>query len=431
MKKRQGVKKNSSCLAWIIWALAASFYFYEFLLQVSPNVMVPELMKTFQLDAAQLGNLAACYFYIYAAMQIPSGFLLDRYGPRYLLTFGTFTCMCGAILFGSATHLLPAQIGRFCIGLGASFAVIGTLKLIANWFPRNRFAFLTGLTITVGMLGAVGGQTPLALLVDKFDWRISMILLAIAGGILCVMIWFIVRDYPQSYRPTRKKIESPFTGLWGVLKSKPSWLLAIYGGLMFAPSSILGALWGVPFLTTSYGISRPVAASIISILFIGWAVGSPTSGYLSDYLNKRNLTLWTGTIGALITLSCFLYIHMPLALLSITLFAFGFFSSLFLPSFAIIHEINPPQSCATALGLMNMVNMFGGAFGQPLIGWILDKTWQGHLENGIRIYTTANFNLAFLMLPSCLIIALFMLFLIQRFLKKINIYDHDSSKTLH
>lgn len=420
MNKKQGVKNKHFSLAWIIWALAAAFYFYEFLLQVSPNIMVPELMGTFHIDAGQLGNLAACYFYIYAVMQIPSGFLLDRYGPRYLLTFGTLICMIGSLLFGTAGHLVQAQIGRFCIGLGGAFAVIGALKLIVNWFPRNRFAFLTGLTITIGMLGAVGGQTPLALLVEAFGWRESMIILGIAGGILSIMIWRTIRDYPPNRLSSHKKITTPFTGLWQVLKSRPTWLTAIYGGLMFAPSSILGALWGVPFLMASYDITRPVAASIISILFVGWAIGSPTGGYFSDYLNKRALTLLVGTVGALLTLICFLYIPMPLVLLSATLFAFGFFSSLFLPSYAIVQEINPLQSCATALGLMNMVNMLGGAFGQPIIGWILDQTWRGHFENGIRAYSSANFRIAFLMLPVCLIIALCMLFLIHRSLKKIH-----------
>jgi len=411
------VKNNNPLLQpWLMWGLAVAFYFYEFLLQVSPNVMVPELMRAFQLNAAQLGNLTACYFYAYAAMQIPSGILLDRYGPRFLLTAATSFCVLGCLLLGTATTLVLAQIGRFSIGFGAAFAVLGCFRLIANWFPTQRFAFLTSLTVTVGMLGAIGGQAPLALLVEFLDWRASLIFLALIGGLLAFQIWRKVRNAPgdESFITTTLDQAPFFHGIQNVLRNKANWVTAFYGGLMFAPTSILGALWGVPFLMSAYGISRPSAAGIISTLFIGWAVGAPLTGFFADHLNKRDLTLLIGTLGALLTLSLFIYIHMPLFLLGCTLFAFGFFSSGFLPSFAIVQEINPAENSATALGFMNMINMLGGALGQPFIGYLLDLMWHGQLNNGSRVYSAITFQTALSTLPLCILAALFLLLLIRK-----------------
>src|SRR3954452_7317306 len=104
--------KNNKPQPWLIWGLASFFYFYENCLQVSPGVMVPELMRTFAVNAAALGNMAAFYFYAYAGMQIPVGVLTDRYGVRCLLSLAIAICALGSLIFGLAHSLTSAEIGR-------------------------------------------------------------------------------------------------------------------------------------------------------------------------------------------------------------------------------------------------------------------------------------------------------------------------------
>lgn len=403
--------------AWLIWSLAAAFYFYEYFLQVSPGVMVPELMRSFNVTAGALGNLAAFYFYAYAAMQLPVGILIDRYGPRLLLTISAFICIGGCLLFGLAFNLSMAKMGRFLIGIGSAFALVGTFKLAANWFPVNRFALVTGITVTIAMLGAIGGQTPLALLVQHIGWRESMVLLSVAGGILSIAIWRRVQDTPPipvATIPTEVPQKGLLDGLKIVSCKKQSWLVAIYGGLMFAPTSIFGSLWGVPFLVRAYSLSRPDAAALISLLFVGWAVGSPIGGWYSDHIGKRLPPLWIAAVGALISMLLLLYCHvLSLVWVGLWLFLFGFFSSGFIPSYSIIREINPENVSATALSFMNMLNMIGGALGQPLVGWILDKLWNGQLDDGIRFYSLANFHVALTILPLCPLLALITLLFVK------------------
>lgn len=393
---------------WIMWGLAAFFYAYEVFIQVSPGVMVPELMRAFAVDAAALGNLAAFYFYIYAPMQMPVGILLDRYGPRRLLTMAAAFCAVGCFLFGIAKILNVAIAGRLFIGFGSAFAAVSCMNIAAIWFPVKRFALLTGLMLTAGMLGGIAGETPLAILIERIGWRDSMLLLAIIGVGLSICTWIFVRDKTT---PQPQIQSSPLLqGLFQVLKQKQAWLIAIYGGLMFAPTSIFSGLWGVPFLVTAYHLERPIAAAIISMSFIGWMIGGPLGGWYSDRIGRRIPPLYIASIGTLIALTVLIYKpNLSLPTLYLLLFAFGFFSSWFLPAFSIIREINRASINATALGFMNMINMVGGAVGQPLVGFILDLFWEGKMLEGTRLYTAANFHVALLALPIMMAISILIL----------------------
>lgn len=404
---------------WFIWLVAATFYGYEFFLQISPSVMVPNLMQAFHVNAAMLGNLAAFYFYSYTIMQIPSGLLLDRLGPRKVLFFATLICAFGAFIFSQADFLTIAQLGRLLIGIGSAFAVVGAFKIIANWFPIRRFALLTGLTLTVGTAGAVSAGAPLAALVDTIDWRHSMLLLAVCGFVLAVIIWLVIRDCPQTIKNSKNRCNHEpkqlpvLKSLSVVAFSKQNWIVAIYGGLIFASTSAFGGLWGVPFIEAAYHISRPMAGGAVSMIFIGWAVGGPIFGYYSDTIARRKPTLWVAAVGSLFTMLMIIYVIMPLTLLYCVLFLFGFISSAFLPSFSIMRERNYPETSATSIGFMNMINMVGGATLQPLIGYFLDLQWRGQMEHGLRVYTADSFHNALVILPITLALAIFIIPLIE------------------
>ena len=391
-----------------MWGLAAFFYFYEVFLQVSPGVMVPELMRAFSINAAVLGNIAALYFYIYAPMQIPVGVLIDRYGSRRLMTLAVACCAFGSLLFSVANGLGMAGIGRLFIGFGAAFAVVSCLNISAVWFPVKRFAFLTGLMVTIGSLGAISAEAPLALLVGSLGWRGSMLILATIGLVLCILVWFCIRDKQNPQIEAIHNRRAPLlAGLLKIIKHKQSWIISIYGGLVFAPTSIFGGLWGVPFLMTAYHLDRPTAAGVISMLFIGWVVGGPVGGWYSDYISRRLPVLYIASIGALVTLTTVIYVpNLTLFYLNILLFAFGFFSSWFLPAFSVIKEIHSASTTGTALGFMNALNMVGGAAGQPFVGFLLDLGWQGQMLEGVRVYTLGNFRTALLAIPIMLAISM-------------------------
>ncbi|NGX47909.1 MAG: putative sulfoacetate transporter SauU [Chlamydiae bacterium] len=408
-------RKMHNFLAWVIWLLSASFMFYKYAIEVSPSVMTTHLMSEFHIDGTQLGNLAACYFYAYLLMQIPAGLLVDRFGPRRVTSIAIAICGLGTILFASSGNLFLAQAGRFAAGLGGAFAALNCLKLTANWFPANRFALMAGLMMSLGMLGAVGGQAPLSAFINTLGWRPALFAIGIAGIVLAFLFWLIVRD--RSKYHINVNLTPKDTNLWAscmaVFKSKQSWILSVYSGLAFAPITVFGGLWGVPFISEAFELSKIHAANIVSLLFIGFAVGAPIWGWFSDFIGTRKKVMYVGTFFAVIAFCLVLYLPLSVWLLSITMFLFGFFISTFLLCFTMIREINAPMVAATAIGFMNAFDALLGALSDPLTGKFLDLGWRGKMLDGARVFSVETYRWALTTVPIYLVVATVLLFFIK------------------
>ncbi|PJD94347.1 MAG: MFS transporter [Legionella sp.] len=404
---------TSTMMPWIVWGLGCLFYFYECLLQVSPSVMSNELMHDFVVTSQTLGILSGIYFYSYAAMQLPGGLLLDYFGPHRLLTIATLICAVSTIAFGLTDNFLMACIARLMIGCGSAFAAIGTMKLAANWFPAYKFALLTGLMVTLGMLGAIGGEAPLALLIDHLGWRHSMVVMGMIGLLLTILILLIARDTPKNYRTQEHgepQKENLLKSLTELIKNKQLWLVALYGGLMYLATPVFCGLWGVPFLMGKMHIAKATAANYVSLVFVGWAIASPLWGIYSNRIGLRKPPLYIGCVGALICSTLFIFapVHTTF-LMQFLLFAFGIFSAGFLPAFSVAKELCNKNYVATGLSFMNMMNMIGIALAQPFIGYILDKMWDGQMNGKIRAYPVDAYHTALALLPLCMFIALLLL----------------------
>ncbi|MGE5195930.1 MAG: MFS transporter [Anaerolineae bacterium] len=403
--------------AWIIWLLSALFMFYKYALEVSPSVMTSTLMSTFAISGAQLGNLAACYFYAYLLMQIPAGLLIDKFGPRKITTLAIALCAAGSFIFAKADSLLLAAVGRFLTGAGAAFGAVNCLKLIANWFPFRHFAFMTGLMMTVGMLGAVGGQAPLSAFIDALNWRTAMELIGVAGLLLALLFWLVVRDKAPDHTRERHIVPPRLSladSLRQILKNPQAWWLSIYSGFAFAPVMVFGGLWGVSFVSEAFELSQNIAAQTISLIFIGFAVGAPFFGWFSDRLGRRRLVMFWGSLLSLLALSTIIYAPgISHVFLTFLLFFFGFSISSFLLCFTMIREISLPALAATAIGFMNAFDALFGAFSDPLTGKFLDLGWSGKLIEGARMFSVYAYKMAFLTLPAYLIISLILLLRIK------------------
>ncbi len=396
--------------AWIIWLLSALFMFYKYALEVSPSVMTTTLMSEFNINGAALGNLAACYFYAYLLLQIPAGLLLDKIGPRKVTTLAIALCALGSLLFAKADSLFLAGTGRFLTGAGAAFAAVNCLKLVANWFPQKQFAFMTGLMMTVAMLGAVGGQAPLAAFIDAMNWRYAMEFIGFVGLVLAVIFWLIVRDISPEHKKEKHIVSQKLSlgdSLKRVLKSSQGWWLSIYSGFAFAPVMIFGGLWGVAFTSKAFGLTSNTAAQTVSLIFIGFGVGAPFFGWFSDWLGRRVVVMFWGTFVALISISAVIYAPgLTNSTLTLLLFLFGFSISSFLLCFTMIREISLPILAATAIGFMNAFDALFGAVSDPLTGAFLDMGWDGTMEGGAMIFSVSAYKAAFLTIPVFLVISL-------------------------
>lgn len=376
----------------LAWLLASLFFCYAFVHRVSTSVMVDELMRDFAVGAAILGNLSAFYFYAYAALQVPVGLLMDRIGPRRLMTGAIMVAAAGSLLFASSDAIGGAYMGRLLIGAGVAFSWVGVLTVLTQWFPATRFALFMGMAQAIGMAGAILGQAPVAFAVDAVGWRSTMVAVAGIGFALALGIWLVVRDKPHAAASS----ESILGSLKVLLRNRETWLCAAFGLSMTAPMQAFGALWGVPHFMTAYGMERSAAAGLLFFLFIGWAVGAPLAGYLSDRIGRRKPVMAVGALISAITFLALIQVpNLSLALVTILIVVHGIASATMVIGFASVREHNPPQMSSTAMGIVNVAVVGSGALFQPLIGLLLDLQWTGEMVAGVRVYTTEAYRTAF------------------------------------
>jgi len=407
--------------ALLIWGLATLFYFYDNLLQVSPSAMKPELFQAFVQDAEQFGSLSAYCLYAYGLMQIPAGVLMDRFGPKRILTLACVFCGIGSLVFGIATTLWEAKFGRMMIGVGAAFALVGCLEVAGFWFSAKRFALITGLTITVGYLGAVFGLSTVSKIVEIFGWRVSMQWGGCFGLLLGTVLWLVIPTGPQNAALEKSEAKNstfmvigPFQGLLQVMRHQQTWIAALFAGFMFVPTVAFGGLWGIPFLVEAHGFDRVTAGFCISLIYLGWAIGAPFWGFVSDYFKVRNLPMRIATLVTLVNCLAVIYLdHLPLPFLQMLLFTLGFFSSGFIVAFAVVREMNPPLVAATAIGFTNALNTLWGALAQPLIGKILDLSRTSLRVEEQEIFSLTQYQNALIVLPIALIISFILLLFLQ------------------
>ncbi len=402
---------HSHALApWLVWGLGATFFFCEYFARVAPSVMVDDLTSTFHVSAFALGALSSFFYFAYVGMQIPVGVLVDRYGPHRLLTIMAAVCAVASFAFARSNYLYILDLSRFVMGFAASFAFVGALKLATTWFPASKFGLLAGLTQAIGMLGAAVGDAPLSFTVESLGWRNTMIIIALIFVALAILIGVIVRDRPE--RIARGRIQTQkeglLKGLWVVLKNKQTWINGAFVGMLYAPTAAFAELWGPTFLHTKYGFAITFAAFANSLIFFGWAVGGPLVGFLSDYFTRRKPILIISSVFSL-ALLCFI-IYGPAStrhwLVFACLFAYGIANTGVAISYAVASEINPHRFAGTSVAFANMASVIIGSAFQPLIGRLLDLTWSGGLlQNGERIYQAHDFQVAFIILPACLVLA--------------------------
>jgi MFS family permease len=394
-----------ACLSWVVWGLGAAFYLSGFYQRVAPAVMTDRLMADFAIGAASLGNLSAFYFYSYVAMQIPTGILADTWGPKRLLTAGAFTASLGAFLFAAAPAILFANVGRLLIGGAVGVAWVALLKLSMHWFPPRRFAMTSGLALFCGVAGAVCAGVPLRIMVEHFGWRPVMLASAGASLAIAAAISIVVRNDPSergyaSFIPsaniTPDSATSVFAGLLKVFHYKNTWLLSIAPAGVAGPVLAFSGLWGVPFLSTHYGLSHAKSAALTSVLLIAWAFGGPVLGALSDRIGRRKPLYAAACFLASAGWGLILFVpQLPVWALTCLAAIVGFASAAMIIGFAFVKESAPLSLTGTVSGVCNMGVMIGPMVLQPVMGWVLDRNWDGMMEGGIKIYHLGAYQAAF------------------------------------
>ena len=405
--------------AWFICGLGALFYAYEYLLRISPSAMEPALRSHFNLSATGFGLLSVIYYYAYVPMQLPVGVLMDRFGPRRLLTMACLICVIGAFMFAGTDVFYVAGIGRFLVGIGSAFAFVGVLKLATIWLPEDKLAMVAGMTAALGTVGAMFGDNVLGGWVESSGWQRTINYTAVFGIGLMLVLWFCIHDHKRDPDSggTIDSFKKNMVDLGIILREKQVWINGMYGCLVYLPTTIFAELWGIPYFTHAHGLTPADAGFANSVLFFGFMLGAPTMGYISDKIKRRKLPMLVGAIGAAIMMSLILYLpglntHMLYALV----FLLGLFYSAQAIVFAVGRELSPNEAAGTAIAITNMIVMIGAMFLQPLVGRLLDWSYRIHqsiaivqpalpIEEVQKLYTAADYQLALSIIPMGIVVA--------------------------
>jgi len=389
-----------------MWGLAAAFYLFDFFQRVTPAALAQELSRELAPTATALGWLSSSYFYAYAVMQLPAGLLADKFGTRKLFMAATAAAGVGTLLFALSDSAATAMLGRGLIGGADAVAWIGMLKLAAHWFSPQKFASITGLSLSVGTAGAIAAGLPLRLLADQFGWRWVIGGSALVAFALTFAIMAVLRDDPadrgyRSWAPSQQT-EDALASInlresFHSLSIRDLVLLCIGQMAVTGGMITMVGLWGVPFLTTVFEAPSKIATLSTSMIMVTFAAGSLVFGPWSDRSGQRKKPLLFGTT---LTLVGFLILASGITLSSlwltnIVLWAIGFCAGSMVVSFAFGKDLVRGQRTATITALVNFSVTLGAIALQPLFGAILDWQWNGTLRNGLRYYDTAAFQWGF------------------------------------
>lgn len=365
-----------------IFGILLAGYVLSFFHRTAPAAIAGELTEAFAINSAVLGTLAATYFFVYTLLQVPVGVLADTLGPRGIVTGGALIAGAGSLLFGLAPTWEIAAVGRMLVGVGVAVTFIAMLKIIAVWFPANRFATLVGIAMFAGNLGAVIAGAPLAWVVTVASWRTVFVCLGFLSLALAAASWIVIRDSPQQrgFPPVHAAIPVNAPRAWWVkalaqVLANPATWPGFFVNLGIGGSFLAFAgLWAVPFLQQVYGMPRNVAAQHGSLVLLGVAFGALFIGWLSDRLrNRRGVMRAFVFLYALSWIPWLAHWQPSLVVSHLWCLLMGLLIPGFVLNWTVAKEVNRPEHAGMATSVVNVGIFLGAGILQPLVGWVLDR----------------------------------------------------------
>ena len=401
----QGIKLNR----WCILIIAGLFFHYEFFQINMFNALEPELAKTFGISPSELGWLSATYFYGTIVLLLPAGLILDRVSVRHLILFAMSMTLIGTLFFSFATHVWMAAAGRFAVGLCAGpFALISVIKLATRWFAPKELSLVTGVAVSMGMLGGILAQTPFHLLVQAIGWRQALHVNVLVGFVMLALIWLFVYepDKKPEHHNNSEELQSLGTALRLVASKMHNWKIGLYASLVNLPIFILGSLFSTLYLTGAHGLTALQASYAAMMIFIGMLLGCPFFGWISVAMERRKVPMIAGAVLALIVSLTVMFSEPSFSQILVLFFLIGFGVSAHTLVYPSVAESNTEKTIGAAEGLAAMLIMAGGAVFQPLCGWLLELPWDGRVLNGVPVYSDTSYLFCMSVIPIALVLGI-------------------------
>jgi sugar phosphate permease len=382
---------------WSIFLVTSSLFFLSQFYRTSNAVIAPQLIQDLDLDTEGLGLMSASFFYGFALTQIPLSVLLDKIGARRMMTALSLVGILGAVIFSRAESLSLAVLARILLGVGMACNLMGTLKLLTDWFEPLAFGTLSGLVFSIGTMGNMVATTPLVILAEKFGWRLSFQLIAGLHLLLTLAFYVVAHDRPQRQTGNQVAFETTlsFHEALGhmrlLLKQKDYWIISFGTFARYGIFAAIQALWAGPFLMEVMGYSAIKTGNLIFLLNVGLTLGGPFWGALSDRLFKtRKWVIISGLIIlALITLAlAVISADTALIVSALLFFGFGLAGAVGILMYPHIRDLMPIEMAGAAMTGINFFTMMGSAVFMQGLGSLMQYIYP-HTSRGPAAFQTA------------------------------------------
>ena len=354
----------SAGLAVLTFAYILSQFF-----RTSLAVIAPDISTDLALAPEDLSLLSSVWFIAFAAMQLPVGIALDRYGIRQIVApLGLVTAM-GALMLAVAPNLQVGIVAQGLIGVGCAPVYMGTLVLLTRWYDAARFATLASIVLALGSLGNLTGTAPLAWLSGCLGWRSAILIVAAIVAVATILVWLFVRDTPDG-KPAPASAEHPLRALLGTFKVARSpnlWPLLPMALIGYGVMITVRGLWGGPYLADRFGLNGIERGNVLLLMSLGMVAGPLLYAAVERHTDRRKLPILIGSLITLVGL-IFLIVAQSLLLASVALVLIGCFGSVFNMVVAQGRRFFDAREMGRGLTLLNAACFSGAAILQLFTG---------------------------------------------------------------
>ncbi len=381
------------------WLLGSIFYAYQYVFRVLPNLIVADIMDIFHVTSDHIGSLGGIYYIGYSLVLIPIGILADRFSAKRVLPACILLCVCGNLPLILGDSWSMTLIGRLFVGIGSAGAPIGLFKIISMHFNDKHFSKLLGISVSIGLIGAVFGSEPLAHLFSIYGWQVVIKAFMYFGFVLALVTYIFLPKDKEIIEET-----SILEDIKQVLTSKKVIALSIMGGLMLGPLEGFADVWGKEFFQTVYNMDGNLAARLPSLIFLGMCLGCSVIGYVAQ---KTGAYYGIMITAAAIMAGCFIWVlsgQCPCALMYLIFSVVGILSAYQIILIYKTTTYMPVRMTGLTAAVCNsFIMLFGFAF-HKVIGKVM-LIYSVELNDTIN-YPAEAFIKALAIIPAALIVAL-------------------------
>lgn len=352
-----------------VFTLFTAAYFMSYFYRSANAVIAPDLARDMNLGAAQLGLMTSLFYGVFAAIQLPMGIALDRWGPRWVTPGLLLVGVTGSLIFATAPSFVWLAVGRAMLGLGMAGCLMGSLKILSQWFPAARFATVSGALVGIGALGALVAATPMAWINSLAGWRVIFVSGAVVTGLIAAAIMLWTRNAPPG---VDWRDGGPSGGsLRDVFVEARFWRIAPLAFFLAGAVLSFQGLWAGPYLYDGLGLNEIAVGNLLLVLGIGVTAGYGFSGYIADRFGlgrvMRIITIFFWLSQLALALIPPLWLIGPLYLI------FGFTGGFNVMMLAHIRRIFPLHMMGKAASALNLFAIGGTFLVQWWIGLIIES----------------------------------------------------------